>query len=163
MDDTEEEVEIELETEENDDSNNHNYNLRRRSGGSATSSGSGSASANRVRLNRIPGMPGIIARLIQAVTNNEEGSEDSSDDSDFDPENVEEPAFFWPSTRRKAPKEKSPPKPKAEWVEKLKESDFYEETVLGLGENLDTCHRFRVKSNLLNVIKNREVTFLYIF
>ena len=153
MDETEEEVEIEVETNSENEEQNHNYNLRRRSGGSGSS---GSSSANRVRLNRIPGMPGIIARLIQAVTNNDEGS-DSSDDSDFDPENVEEPAFFWPSTRRRAPKEKSPPKPKAEWIEKLKNTDFYGETVLGLGEDLQTCHRFRVKSNLLNVIQNREV------
>ena len=148
------EIEIELETEEENESSNHNYNLRRRSGGGSSSE----SSVNRSRLNRIPGMPGIIARLIQAVTNGEEVSADSSDDSDFDPENEAEPAFFWPSTRRRtAPKEKSPPKPKPEWVENLKSSDFYQETEFGLGEDLTKCHRFSVKSNILNVIHNREV------
>ena len=157
------EEELEMDEDQESESQNHNYNLRQRSEGGSGSSGSGSSSVNRVRLNRIPGMPGIIARLIQAVTdNNEANTDDSSEDSDFDPENVEEvePAFLWPSTRRRTSslKDKSPPKPKAEWLTKLKNSDFYEETQSGLGSDLSKSNRFPIKNPMLtNVIKNREI------
>ena len=146
-----------MDEEEGNDGQNHNYNLRERSDQSGSSS-----TVNRVRLNRIPGMPGIIARLIQAVTDSPGSDEDSSDDSDFDPENEIEPAFIWPSTRRGGAaslRDKSPPKPKAEWLEKLQNSDFYEETNRGLGFPLSESHRFMKgqKGQFLNVIQSREI------
>ena len=74
-----------------------------------------------------------------------------SPDSDSSDEDI----HFWPIRRASLPKKI--PKPSQSQVEALQNTDFFNETSEGLGQNLEECHRFKVQHNLLNLLQNREV------
>ena len=92
-------------------------------------------------------------RIIQRLASNQDDEDDQAGDSDSSDDGIP----FWP-LRRGTSLPKAPPRPSKEAVEALQSTDFYNETLLGLGPDIEDCQRFRVSHNLLNLLQRREVS-----
>ena len=99
-----------------------------------------------------------MRRIIQRLVANQDDEDGEEGDQAGDSDSSDEGIPFWPLRCRGSSLPKAPPRPSKEAVEALQSTDFYNETLLGLGPDVEDCQRFRVSHNLLNLLQRREVS-----
>ena len=124
----------------------HSYNLRSR----------GSRPSATARFIQIPQN---LVRIIQRLASNQDEEEGEEGGQAGDSDSSDDGIPFWPLSRGSS-LPKAPPRPSKEAVEALQSTDFYNETLLGLGPDIEDCQRFKVPHNLLNLLQRREVSIL---